>query len=108
MHEAAAQDSAAGMSTEGALELVAGEEIPVQITREEFDFAVGVLQRSGFPIERGPDEAWLMFREARSRYEFPAYAIMRRLGAVPAPWTGGRKPETPVIWPTLAVGLLPK
>ncbi len=108
VHEAAAQDSAADMPTEGVLHLGAGEEIPVQITRAEFDFAVDVLRRSGFPIERNPDEAWLIFKEARSRYEFPAYAIMRRLSAVPAPWTGGRTPVTPVIWPTLAVDLLPK
>ena len=108
VHEAAAQDSAAGLSTEGVLGLEVGEEIPVQITREEFDFAVDVLRRSGFPIERSPDDAWLMFKEARSPYEFPAYAIMRRLDAVPAPWTGDRKPVTPVIWPTLAVDLLPK
>lgn len=108
VHEAAAQDSAAGMPTEGVRHLGAGEEIPVQITRTEFDFAVEVLRCSGFPIERNPDEAWPTFKEARSRYEFPAYAIMRRLSAVPAPWTGGRTPATSAIWPTLAVDLLPK
>jgi hypothetical protein len=108
VHQAAAQDSAAGMPTGDVLDLGAGEEMPLQIARAEFDFAVDVLRRSGFPIERSPDDAWLMFKEARSRYEFPAYAIMRRLNAVPAPWTGGRKPATPTIWPTLAVDLLPK
>jgi hypothetical protein len=108
VHEAAAQDSAAGMPTAGVLDLGSGEEMPLQITRAEFDFAVDVLRRSGFPMERSPDDAWLMFKEARSRYEFPAYAIMHRLSAVPAPWTGVRTPATATIWPTLAVDLLPK
>ena len=66
-----------------------------------------MLTRSGFPIERDLDEAWAMFQEARSRYEFPAYAIMRQLDAAHAPWTGDRRVKTPTTWPSLAVDHLP-
>jgi hypothetical protein len=107
VHEAAAQDSASGMPRSGVVALSAGEDQPIQITRLDFDRAVEVLQRSGFPIERDLDDAWTMFREARSRYEFPAYAIMRQLDAAPAPWTGDRRVKTPTIWPSLAVDHLP-
>ena len=107
VHEAAAQDSAAGMPSRGVLALSAGEDQPLYITRAEFDHAVDVLTRSGFPIERDLDEAWVMFQEARSRYEFPAYAIMRQLDAAPAPWTGDRRIKTPTLWPSLAINHLP-
>ena len=107
VHEAAAQDSAAGMPRSGVLALSAGEDQPLHITRADFDRAVDVLTRSGFPIERGVDEAWAMFQEARSRYEFPAYAIIRQLDAAPAPWSGDRRVKTPTMWPSLAVDHLP-
>lgn len=107
VHEAAAQDSAAGMPKGGVLALSAGEDQPLHVTRADFDHAVDVLTRSGFPIERDLDEAWVMFQEARLRYEFPAYAIMRQLDAAPAPWTGDRRIHTPTMWPSLAIDHLP-
>jgi hypothetical protein len=92
----------------GAIEaLAAGDRDEPRITREEFDEAVDVLRRSGFPIDRPLDEAWEQFRVTRSRYEFVAHAICRRLDATPAPWTGDRTVPTPVMWPTAAVDMLP-
>lgn len=87
--------------------LIRGEDRPLQLTRAEFDVAVDVLRRSGFPIERDLDEAWEQFRVARSRYEFAAYEVCRRLDATPAPWSGPRNTQTPTMWPTLAVDILP-
>jgi hypothetical protein len=68
---------------------------------------VDVLQRSGFPIDRDLDAAWEQFNVVRSRYEFAAYEICRRLDVTPAPWSGSRRIPTPTMWPTLAVDVLP-
>ena len=87
--------------------LMKGEDRPLQLTRADFDHAVDVLRRSGFPIERDLDEAWEQFRVARARYEFAAYEVCRRLDATPAPWSGPRNIETPTMWPTLAVDIMP-
>ena len=108
VHAAAAQDSAEGLPLIGVDELATGEERGTTLSRAEFDHGVDVLRRSGFPIERGTDDAWLMFSQIRSRYEFPAYAIIRRLDAVPAPWSGDRRLPSPTIWPTLAIDMLPR
>ena len=86
---------------------MAGEAHEVSITREQFDVAVDIIRRSGFPIDRDLDEAWEQFRVIRARYEFAAYQICRALDATPAPWSGDRTIPTPVAWPSLAVDLLP-
>lgn len=93
---------------DGAVQALShGDDRPLELTREEFDVAVDVLRRSGFPIDRDVDEAWDLFRLARRRYEFAAYEVCRRLDATPAPWTGRRNIDTPVVWPTLAVDVIP-
>ena len=66
------------------------------------------MSRSGFPIDRDLDEAWGLFSVARSRYEFAALEICRRLDVTPAPWSGTRSIPTPTVWPTLACDVLPK
>ena len=100
-------DTARGLDADAVAALVAGEAHEVHITREDFDIAVDVIRRSGFPIDRDIDEAWAEFRVLRARYEFAAYQICRVLDATPAPWSGDRKIPTPVMWPTIAVDLLP-
>jgi hypothetical protein len=99
-------DTVRGMNAEAIHALVKGVEAPLQITRADFDLAVEVLLRSGFPIDRDLDEAWTQFATARGRYEFAAYEVCRRLDAVAAPWTGPRNVPTPTLWPTSALSVL--
>lgn len=80
---------------------------PLALPREEFDSAVEMLRKAGFPIENDLDAAWAQFSVYRSRYEFAGLAIAKALDATPAPWTGDRVVPTPVMWPTLVVDLLP-
>lgn len=77
------------------------------ITREEFDHALDVMHRSGVAIERNADDAFTIFRRQRGRYEEAAYHLAQIIYAPRAPWSGPRKPDTEVIWPTLAVDQLP-
>lgn len=104
---AADSDAARGLDAEAVSALVIGESHELQVTREDFDVAVDVIRRSGFPIDRDLDDAWTEFKVLRARYEFAAHQICRALDATPAPWSGGRKIPTPTMWPTIAVDLLP-
>ena len=79
------------------------EKLTTTLTRAEFDHAVDILRRSDFPIEVPIDDAWEMFRATRATYEYPIYALMRKLDATPAPWSGPRNFDTPTMWPTLAI-----
>ena len=100
-------DALKGQGAEAVEALARGEHRALTLARAEFDHAVDVLRRSGFPIDRDIDEAWEEFRITRARYEFAAYEICRVLDAPPAPWTGERTIPTPTMWPTLAVDVLP-
>jgi hypothetical protein len=102
-------DAIHGMDAEAVDSLVQGEQRPALLTRQEFDQALEMLQKAGFEVDAGVDidRAWDQFRVARSRYEFAAHALCRRLDAPRAPWTGDRKVETAVMWPTSAVAILP-
>jgi len=86
--------------------LKSGQSTGIQITREEFDSAVSMLEEAGYPIEVNRDTAWAQFSVFRERYEFVAYQLCEALDAVPAPWTGPRHKETLVIAPTSAVEIL--
>lgn len=72
------------------------------LPREEFDKALAYIKKSGVEIERTEDEAYEIFIRIRGRYEAAAYHLAQRFYVVRAPWTGDRKPETPVDYPTLA------
>lgn len=100
-------DALRGLSRDSVRALARGENHSPLITRADFDEGVELLRRADFPIDRDLDEAWEEFRVARSRYEFAAYEICRKLYAVPAPWSGDRSPATPTLWPTLAVDIVP-
>lgn len=80
----------------------------ITLTRAEFDEAVDLLKKSGFPIDRDLDEAWTQFTAARSRYEYAAYAICEILQAPPAPWSGQRTFTAPTVWPHRALDQLPE
>lgn len=72
------------------------------LTREEFDYALDYMASAGITIERDRDEAFAIFRSIRGRYEAAAYHLAQRFYLTPAPWSGPRNPDTPVIWPALA------
>lgn len=75
---------------------------PITLTREEFDAALVLVRRSGYPIDRPIDEAWREFARLRQRYEYTAYWLAQALYAPPAPWAGTRRPAAAVMWPALA------
>lgn len=103
---AAARDALGEMSPGERKTLESGENLPLTLTREEFNKAYALVKDSGFPVERSEDEAWPIFSAARKRYEFPALQLMKLTYAVPAPWSGDRHPATPTLWPSLSVPLL--
>jgi hypothetical protein len=63
---------------------------PIQLTFEEFEVAVAMLQRAGFPLERTAQEAWPDFHGWRVNYEESMYHLTDRLTAPPAKWSGTR------------------
>ena len=99
---AAYHDVSAALPSEGLSVLKEGLRAPLQITRAEFDFAVEVLRKAEFPIDRDLDEAWEEFQQTRRRYEFPGLELTYLVDATPAPWSGTRRVPTPTVWPTLA------
>ncbi len=63
---------------------------PIALTLPEFRAGVARVCQAGFRAERTADEAWPDFAGWRVNYEQIAYALARRLDAVPALWTGPR------------------
>jgi hypothetical protein len=63
---------------------------PIRLSYEEFARGVRHVQQAGMIMERQAEEAWPHFRGWRINYESIAYALARRLDAVPAPWSGDR------------------
>jgi hypothetical protein len=63
----------------------------INLTFEEFEEAVAMLEHVGFPMERTAEEAWPDFRGWRVNYETVAYRLCDRLTAPPAPWSGSRR-----------------
>jgi hypothetical protein len=106
VHEAAAADASNALAETGYRSSISAEKMTTTLTRAEFDYAIEILRGSDFPIEVEIEDAWEMFSRIRATYEFPMYALLRRLDATPAPWTGPRNTPTPVMWPTLATDLL--
>jgi len=72
---------------------------PVELTREDFDEGVAVLQRVGWQPERDLDSAWVHYRGWRVNYEHTAYGIAALIDAPPAPWSGPRQIAGRVIPP---------
>ncbi len=63
---------------------------PIELTYEEFESAVAMLEETGFGLERSAEEAWTDFRGWRVNYENVAYRLCDRATAPPAPWSGTR------------------
>jgi len=64
---------------------------PIDLTFEEFERAVHMLESVGFPMERSAEEAWPDFVGWRVNYERLAYRMADRLTAPPSPWSGPRR-----------------
>lgn len=75
------------------------------LSREDVGKALDYLRSAGIAIERPDDEVFDIFRRMRGRYETAAYHLAQRFYVTPAPWSGPRDPEVPVMWPTLAATL---
>lgn len=108
VQRAASADGARGMSIQAFGLLDTGENHQLQLTRAEFDVAYKMLDSAGYPIEYSADDAWAFFASLRSRYEFPAYEIVKKLDAPPAPWSGPRRVATETVWPAKATDYLEK
>ena len=72
---------------------------PSSISEAEFTEQSGNLVASRYPTERPASEAYQHFRGWRANYESLAYQLAERIDAVPAPWSGPRRPPLPVIYP---------
>ncbi|HUY42526.1 MAG TPA: hypothetical protein VMU98_02045 [Acidimicrobiales bacterium] len=64
---------------------------PVQLSFEEFERAVMMLDATGFAMERSATEAWPDFVGWRVNYEAVAYRLADLTEAPPAPWSGTRR-----------------
>src|SRR5579863_8710801 len=71
----------------------------ISLTYKEFLDAIDRMREVDFPIERDPAEAWVDFIGWRANYEQAAYAVAADIHAVPALWSGERRPPTPQIPP---------
>lgn len=72
---------------------------PSGVSLRDFQDACTMLSSAGYTWERAPDEAYRHFRGWRANYEDMAYALAREIDAVPAPWSGSRRPPLPVVYP---------
>ncbi len=80
---------------------------PITLTYDEFLQGVARMARSGYPMERTPEEAWLHFRGWRVNYEAIAYAIAYTIEAVPALWSGPRRGVETALEPIAPVNREP-
>jgi hypothetical protein len=71
----------------------------ISLTYAEFLAAVTRMREVGFPIGREPEQAWPDFVGWRVNYERAAYAVAAAVYAVPAMWSGPRRPPAEPIAP---------
>jgi hypothetical protein len=71
----------------------------ITLSYQEYLDAVARLREVEFPIERNPTDAWPDFVGWRVNYEQAAYAVAAEVGAVPALWSGPRRPPGAAIPP---------
>ena len=77
----------------------ADPEAGISLTYAEFLDAVARMREVGFPIVRTPEEAWPEFVGWRVNYERAAYGLAAAVYAVPALWSGPRRPTVASIAP---------
>jgi hypothetical protein len=71
----------------------------ISLSYTEFLDGVAVLREVDFPIERDPADAWRDFVGWRVNYERAAYAVAAAVYAVPALWSGPRRPAMAPLSP---------
>jgi hypothetical protein len=79
----------------------------ISLSFEDFRAAYAQLEGSGYAMARTAEEAWPHFRGWRVNYERAAYALAERIDAVPALWSGSRRPELAVIAPERPTNRMP-
>ncbi|HEV8065604.1 MAG TPA: hypothetical protein VGP46_12255 [Acidimicrobiales bacterium] len=62
----------------------------IDLTFDDFNYAIDMLSQIGFPMERTAEEAWPHFKGWRVNYEAIAYRLADRVVAPRAPWSGDR------------------
>jgi hypothetical protein len=72
-------------------------DVPIVLSRAEFDEGLARLSEVGFVMEREPDEAWRHFSGWRVNYESIAYRLALKIDAVPARWSGPRRGGVPPL-----------
>ncbi len=80
---------------------------PITLTFEDFASAYGMLADFGYPMMRGAEEAWPHFKGWRVNYERAAYELASRIDAVPAAWSGTRRPPLDTIYPARPQNRMP-
>lgn len=85
-----------------ALEGGAPVEPDCGVTRAQFDDALAELAAVGIPLPEDRDAAWVRFAGLRQLYAPSLAELARRYHAVPAPWSGPRRPALDVMWPVRA------
>lgn len=81
----------------------------ITLTYEEFLNGLAIMRKVNFPVERDPEQAWQDFVGWRVNYEAAAYAVAAAVDAVPALWSGPRRPRQESIAPIRpAAGRPPK
>ncbi len=74
----------------------------IQLTFDQYAEAVAMLDDAGYQRETTAEQSWPTFASWRVNYEAIAYALLMRIDAVPALWSGSRKPPGPQIPPIRA------
>jgi len=80
---------------------------PIELSYEEFLVGWERMVAVGFPLERGPEEAYEHFKGWRVNYESIAYALAYALDVVPAAWSGPRRHQAEPIRPKVILNRTP-
>ena len=83
-------------------------DMPIALSREEFDEGFARLAEVGFVTERDPDESWRHFSGWRVNYEAIAYRMASAIDAVPARWSGPRRANSVPRSPSAASSTGPR
>jgi hypothetical protein len=75
------------------------EELNLWLNFEEYMEGIERLEEVGFPFEVDPLLAWPRFARLRTLYEAAAYELCRSIDAVPAVWSGPRRPPLDQVRP---------
>jgi hypothetical protein len=79
----------------------------LQLTYDDYLLGIQRIASTSFTMDRTPRQAWPDFRGWRVNYETVAYALARRLDAIPAPWTGPRRTGDATMAPIRPPNRLP-